>query len=49
MITTAVDFVQEHILKEGQQKNESVVEQVKDKEIANAIRHGFESLTGKRN
>jgi len=45
----AIDLAQEHLLKQGEQQNESVVEQLKDKQIAGAIRHGFESLTGKRN
>lgn len=40
MIYAAIDFVQEHLLGEGQQRNESAVEQMKDKEI----RHGIESL-----
>lgn len=38
MIRAAIDFVQEHLLKEGQQKNESAVEQMKDKEVGNVIR-----------
>ncbi|KAG6840597.1 hypothetical protein C0991_005687 [Blastosporella zonata] len=43
----AIDFVQEHVLKEGQQKNETVIEQLKDKQIADAIRRGVKSVTGK--
>ncbi|KAG5735459.1 hypothetical protein E4T56_gene12860 [Termitomyces sp. T112] len=43
----AIDFVQEHVLKEGQQKNESAIEQLKDEQIAHAIRNGFKSVTGK--
>ena len=37
----AIDFVQEHILGQGQQKNESWVEQKKDDRIESAIRHGL--------
>lgn len=43
----AIDLVQEHVLKQGQQKNESALEQAKDRQIAGAIRHGFESITGR--
>ncbi|KAF8061784.1 hypothetical protein FPV67DRAFT_1586909 [Lyophyllum atratum] len=43
----AIDFVQEHVLKGGQQKDESVVEQMKDKQIAAAIKTGFKNVTGK--
>ncbi|KAG6830250.1 hypothetical protein H0H87_008739 [Tephrocybe sp. NHM501043] len=43
----AIDFVQEHVLKEGQQKDETAVEQLKDKQIAEVLRHGFKSATGK--
>jgi len=32
---------QEHILKEGPQNNESALEQLKDKQIADAIRKTF--------
>ena len=34
----AIDFVQEHVLKEGPQNNESAIEQAKDKKIADTIR-----------
>ncbi|KAH8831462.1 hypothetical protein DL96DRAFT_1587955 [Flagelloscypha sp. PMI_526] len=36
-----IDFVQEHILGEGQQKNETWYEQKKDDRIESAIRHGL--------
>ncbi|KAJ7584123.1 hypothetical protein C8J56DRAFT_1028101 [Mycena floridula] len=42
----AVDFVQEHVLHQGSQKNESVLEQLKDKQIAGAVRDQYEHLTG---
>jgi hypothetical protein len=45
--TTAIDFVQEHVLKQGPQNNESAVEQLKDKTIADSIKHQFKSATGK--
>lgn len=35
------------MLKEGQQKNESAIEQLKDEQIANVLRNGFKSATGK--
>jgi hypothetical protein len=43
----AIDFYQEHVLKQGKQDDESAIEQAKDKQIASVIRHGFESVTGK--
>ncbi|KAG6872694.1 hypothetical protein C0995_007576 [Termitomyces sp. Mi166 len=42
-----IDIVQEHVLKEGQQKDESAIEQLKDEQIANVIRSGLQSVTGK--
>lgn len=41
-----IDFVQEHILKQGTQSDESAWEQKKDKMIADAIRSGYKSTTG---
>ena len=35
----AIDFFQEHVLKQGNQSNESALEQAKDSQIAGAIRH----------
>ena len=32
--------------KDGSQTNESAIEQLKDDQIANAIRHSFKSVTG---
>jgi len=43
----AIDFVQEHVLGAGPQKNESAFEQAKDKQIANMIRDQFQKATGK--
>ena len=37
-VRKAIDFVQEHVLKEGPQNNESAIEQAKDKKIADTIR-----------
>ncbi|KAL2257693.1 hypothetical protein VTK26DRAFT_9309 [Humicola hyalothermophila] len=42
-----IDWVQEHVLKQGNQDNESVAEQAKDKMIAKAIRDQYEKATGK--
>ncbi|KAJ3505228.1 hypothetical protein NLJ89_g7530 [Agrocybe chaxingu] len=47
VLDKAVDAFQEHVLKAGAQNNESAVEQAKDEQIANAIRTGFKSATGK--
>jgi hypothetical protein len=43
----AVDLFQQHILKQGEQSNESAIEQLKDEQIANAIRMSVKSATGK--
>jgi len=43
----AVDLFQQHILKQGDQSDESAIEQLKDDQIANAIRMSFKSVTGK--
>lgn len=43
----AIDLVQEHVLKAGDQSNESAVEQAKDTQIASAIRTGYKTFTGK--
>jgi len=45
-IDKAIDLWQEHVLHDGQQKNESALEQAKDKQIAAAIREGLEKATG---
>jgi len=42
----AVDLFQQHILKQGDQSDESAVEQLKDEQIAHAIRLSFKSVTG---
>jgi hypothetical protein len=42
-----VDYVQEHVFKQGPQDNESAVEQAKDEQISDAIRSGYKSTTGK--
>jgi len=38
-VLAAIDFVQEHVLKQGDQKEESTIERLKDEQIADAIRH----------
>ncbi|KAH9476389.1 hypothetical protein JR316_0011964 [Psilocybe cubensis] len=43
----AIDLVQEHVLKAGDQSNESAIEQAKDAQIASAIRTGYKTVTGK--
>ncbi|KAI1332730.1 hypothetical protein F5Y16DRAFT_394038 [Xylariaceae sp. FL0255] len=42
----AVDWVQEHILKQGDQSNESAIEQAKDEQISDAIRAQYLKATG---
>ena len=43
----AIDLVQEHVFKQGPQDNETALEQLKDKQIADVIRDQYQSLTGK--
>ncbi|KAK8222880.1 hypothetical protein BKA81DRAFT_230427 [Phyllosticta paracitricarpa] len=45
-VIAGIDFVQEHIMKQGTQSDESAWEQKKDKMIADAIRGGYKSTTG---
>lgn len=42
----AIDFFQEHVLRQGPQDNETALEQLKDKKIADSIKHGFKRTTG---
>ncbi|KIY64122.1 hypothetical protein CYLTODRAFT_358955 [Cylindrobasidium torrendii FP15055 ss-10] len=42
----AIDFVQEHILKKGDQSHESFVEQMKDDQIASFVRKQYKERTG---
>ncbi|KAK7750272.1 hypothetical protein SLS62_007789 [Diatrype stigma] len=42
-----VDWVQEHVLGQGDQSNESAVEQAKDEKISDFIRGQYKSQTGK--
>ena len=43
----AVDLVQEHVFKQGDQSNESAIEQAKDEAISDAIRDQYKKMTGK--
>lgn len=43
----AVDLIQEYVLHQGSQKNESALEQAKDEHISDAIRAQYKNLTGK--
>lgn len=45
--STAIDYVQEHVFKQGAQTSESAIEQAKDKRIAAAIRSGYKTVSGK--
>ncbi|EEB93422.1 hypothetical protein MPER_07923, partial [Moniliophthora perniciosa FA553] len=42
----AIDFVQEHVLKQGAQDDESHLEQWKDDRIASTIRSQYKNATG---
>lgn len=42
-----VDWVQEHVFKQGPQTNESALEQAKDERISDTIRDGYKRATGK--
>ncbi|KAJ3513823.1 hypothetical protein NLJ89_g2741 [Agrocybe chaxingu] len=44
---SAIDFVQEHVLKQGSQKNESAAEQAKDSQIASGVKSLYKMATGK--
>ena len=44
---TAIDWVQEHVLGQGQQSNESAAEQLKDEQISDFIRDQYKKATGK--
>ncbi|KAI1102531.1 hypothetical protein F4804DRAFT_263066 [Jackrogersella minutella] len=41
-----VDWVQEHVLGQGDQSNESAVEQAKDEQISDFIRDKYKKATG---
>ncbi|KAK7906394.1 hypothetical protein PG985_016400 [Apiospora marii] len=41
-----VDWVQEHVLGQGQQSNESAAEQAKDEAISDGIRDQYKKATG---
>ncbi|TRM70224.1 hypothetical protein BD626DRAFT_563886 [Schizophyllum amplum] len=42
-----VDWVQEHVFKQGAQTNESAFEQAKDEQMSDAIRRQYKNATGK--
>ncbi|ESK92381.1 hypothetical protein Moror_4558 [Moniliophthora roreri MCA 2997] len=42
-----VDWVQEHVFKQGPQNNESATEQMKDEAISDTIRQQYKNATGK--
>ena len=42
----AIDWVQEHVLHQGQQSDESATEQLKDEQISDFIRREYKSATG---
>ncbi|RYP46905.1 hypothetical protein DL768_006939 [Monosporascus sp. mg162] len=41
-----VDFVQQHVLGQGDQSNESAAEQAKDEQISDFVRGQYKSTTG---
>ncbi|KAI0366531.1 hypothetical protein BV20DRAFT_951957, partial [Pilatotrama ljubarskyi] len=42
----SIDWVQEHVLGQGQQSNESAAEQLKDEQISDFIRNQYKNITG---
>ncbi|KAH8102026.1 hypothetical protein BXZ70DRAFT_1006653 [Cristinia sonorae] len=42
-----IDFIQEHILKQGDQSNESALENMKDEQISDAIRLAYSQVFGR--
>lgn len=48
MSCPAVDYVQEHFLHQGSQKNETAAQQAKDEKISDGIRFVYQKATGKR-
>lgn len=46
MCYLGVDWVQEHVLGQGDQSNESAVEQAKDEQISDFIRKQYKGTTG---
>ncbi|KAI1463444.1 uncharacterized protein F4812DRAFT_446963 [Daldinia caldariorum] len=46
VLDKGVDWVQEHILGQGDQSNESAVEQAKDEQISDYIRDQYKKTTG---
>ncbi|KAH9848130.1 hypothetical protein C2E23DRAFT_740326, partial [Lenzites betulinus] len=41
-----IDWVQEHLLGQGEQNNESASEQFKDEQISDFLRRGYKNTTG---
>ena len=46
ILVVGVDWVQEHVLKQGDQSNESAAEQAKDEQISYFIRGQYKKQTG---
>ncbi|RMZ82026.1 hypothetical protein DV737_g2295, partial [Chaetothyriales sp. CBS 132003] len=46
LLDKGVDLVQEHVLHQGKQDNESAIEQAKDEQISDFIRDKYKSVTG---
>lgn len=46
-LLTAVDYVQENFLGQGDQSNESAAEQAKDEAVSDFIRDKYKETTGK--
>lgn len=42
-----IDLIQERILHQGKQDNESAIEQAKDEVISDTIRKNYKNMTGK--
>jgi len=46
MLDKGIDYVQEHVLGQGQQSNETAFEQAKDDKIADFVRSQYQSKSG---
>lgn len=47
MLDKGIDLIQQHVLKQGDQSNESAVEQATDEQISDFIRGQYKNATGK--
>ncbi|KZT28730.1 hypothetical protein NEOLEDRAFT_1128918 [Neolentinus lepideus HHB14362 ss-1] len=46
ILDKTIDFFQEHVLRQGDQSNETALEQLKDEQISDGLRRAYKSVTG---